>query len=295
LHLKKTSGSYKGGQWSGACPFCNEGRDRFQLWPYDAKPGYWCRICHESGSLNWLFKKFGMSDILAQVVKAQEPEKLVLTNHIDPAIVEECYVRSRDLVYKYYGGFGISPDILDEYRVGYYQKGSWRGFLIPHEVWVQDGLIYEFGAGIRKDDEVAPASMGKWMSVSGSKNSGFYTTKFVTLPGIRPGKQIDYLLICEAEKDAMTLLSAGLNATAFHPSGFWLENLRPALSNVIFPVIVQDDDGGRGFERANLIQKHMGRKIIRVATPDHKQPSDLARDKGIEAVKEWAKENCPWI
>ena len=50
--LRQTSTSFKGGQWSGACPFPNcGGVDRFNVWPFhpSGKGRYWCRQCGASG------------------------------------------------------------------------------------------------------------------------------------------------------------------------------------------------------------------------------------------------------
>jgi len=53
VHLTRTSPSYRGGQWSGKCPFsdCGSQKDGFQVWPYhDSGRGrFWCRKCGLSG------------------------------------------------------------------------------------------------------------------------------------------------------------------------------------------------------------------------------------------------------
>jgi DNA primase len=36
--------STNGGEWAGPCPWCG-GTDRFRVWPYAARPRYWCRQC----------------------------------------------------------------------------------------------------------------------------------------------------------------------------------------------------------------------------------------------------------
>ena len=36
-------------EYAGACPFCNDGDDRFRIWPDDDKPRYWCRRCERKG------------------------------------------------------------------------------------------------------------------------------------------------------------------------------------------------------------------------------------------------------
>lgn len=46
LHLKKTA-NCKGGEYHGACPSCNDGVDRFMIWPEVNR--YWCRRCEING------------------------------------------------------------------------------------------------------------------------------------------------------------------------------------------------------------------------------------------------------
>lgn len=46
VKLQKTSSVYRGGQWSGPCPFCNDGKDRFNVW---ADEKWWCRKCNRGG------------------------------------------------------------------------------------------------------------------------------------------------------------------------------------------------------------------------------------------------------
>lgn len=52
--LKRTA-SYNGGQFSGACPLCNQGTDRFQVWA--GKQTFWCRQCRASGDVIELVMK----------------------------------------------------------------------------------------------------------------------------------------------------------------------------------------------------------------------------------------------
>jgi DNA primase len=46
FELKKTACT-DGGEFSGACPFCANGKDRFRVWPSSGR--YWCRVCGQSG------------------------------------------------------------------------------------------------------------------------------------------------------------------------------------------------------------------------------------------------------
>lgn len=36
-------------EYCGPCPFCQDGDDRFRIWPDDDHPRYWCRVCEQKG------------------------------------------------------------------------------------------------------------------------------------------------------------------------------------------------------------------------------------------------------
>jgi CHC2 zinc finger len=40
-----------GGEYAGPCPLCNDGTDRFRVWPNADPPRFWCRICNASGDV----------------------------------------------------------------------------------------------------------------------------------------------------------------------------------------------------------------------------------------------------
>ncbi|TEU15143.1 MAG: hypothetical protein E3J21_14045 [Anaerolineales bacterium] len=44
----KRAASTKGGEYVGPCPFCG-GEDRFNVWPNDDPPHWWCRQCEKRG------------------------------------------------------------------------------------------------------------------------------------------------------------------------------------------------------------------------------------------------------
>ena len=45
--LRKVASTH-GGEYAGSCPWCG-GDDRFRVWPYADRPGYWCRQCGKTG------------------------------------------------------------------------------------------------------------------------------------------------------------------------------------------------------------------------------------------------------
>ena len=50
LRLRRSGRNYRDGiEFSGPCPFCAAGTDRFRVWPDAQFPHYWCRQCHVRG------------------------------------------------------------------------------------------------------------------------------------------------------------------------------------------------------------------------------------------------------
>ena len=60
-----------GGEYTGPCPFCNGGQDRFQIWPGADFPHYWCRVCGAWGGVaKFLVEKLEMTWEDAKKVEA---------------------------------------------------------------------------------------------------------------------------------------------------------------------------------------------------------------------------------
>ena len=75
VELRKVS-TTNGGEYAGPCPLCNEGDDRFRVWPYRDDPGWWCRRCdHKGDAIDFAREVLGLSFPEA-CVKVGKPEKL---------------------------------------------------------------------------------------------------------------------------------------------------------------------------------------------------------------------------
>ena len=59
----KRSASTHGGEYKSKCPNCQDGRDRFCIWPNQGDSGrYWCRVCEAKGDAIQFCRDFlGMS------------------------------------------------------------------------------------------------------------------------------------------------------------------------------------------------------------------------------------------
>ncbi len=288
-------------EYHGPCPWCGgnpETADRFMVWPDEGK--YYCR--HEcnidsGGTLSWLIRCLNQMGYRLTDPEGAQPKKevkfepLELKDYVEPDVIEQARKRNPKRVHEYYGGFGLTPDDCERWHLGYWQNGH-RGFVLPTEVWDTDTHCFTFGAQIRLD----PGSPDfKFMSIDGSHNAGFSNNRLITIPGVRQGPYLDYLFICEDRKSAMLLSSLDYHATAFKPARWWYTNLPAILSNIMCPIVVQDNDGGRGRELAVRFEQYAKRQCLRVAVQDFKQPSDLAAVRGRDAVREWIKETIGWI
>src|ERR1039458_8371485 len=79
VELRKVS-NIDGGEYAGPCPFCKEGKDRFRVWPYRDKPGWWCRQCdHKGDAIAFAREVLGLSD-RETFLREGEPEKLTPFN-----------------------------------------------------------------------------------------------------------------------------------------------------------------------------------------------------------------------
>ena len=89
--IPKRCASTSGGEYKTPCPGCQEGKDRFCIWPSRGETGrYWCRVCDRSGdAIQFCRDFFGMSyqeacqkvDVLPKksiVVRERNPFKKTL-------------------------------------------------------------------------------------------------------------------------------------------------------------------------------------------------------------------------
>src|SRR5947209_3230451 len=80
-----------GHEYTGACPFCGEGHDRFHVWPTprEGKPRYWCRRCDQKGDLiQYLRDHDGLSYMEARRQSGEDlPEPSTAERPLQPPAV----------------------------------------------------------------------------------------------------------------------------------------------------------------------------------------------------------------
>lgn len=168
------------------------------------------------------------------------------------------------------------------------------------EVWAD-----QTARGFRSPDAPKVASIDdlleklypKYTSMAPSEN-GIWGDDLVTLPGLeREGKWLPYCFVVESVKCALVLRQEGYPAVAYKRRGDWDAWLPRVFKNITNVYIIGDNDkdwrgDSPGLVTAKSIQKSVdaGRlSYTRVLQPPdpYKQVSDMAKAKGVDAVREW--------
>lgn len=298
-----------GGEYGGPCPFCHEGTDRFRVWPdHPQTPMWWCRICGEhGGSILLMTKLYQLSVPQAKErlhdlgyhlderpfeprhkVKTPPPSEADLRQFVfDVQTVYEWHTNHRQTAIDYYSQWGLTAEDVDRHWLGYNEEKN--AYTIPH--WWIDGQGNYLLKGVKFRHETTDPKR-RFSTVTGSLTRGVWNPKWVSNPdGTRQGPVINYLFILEAEKDAALVDGYGYPAVALFPETIWLSYMPVVLGNVIQPIIVYDEDGGKGLERALTIANYLKTRPILASTREWntKSPSDLAKEHGRNAVHDWVR------
>lgn len=311
----------------GPCPLCpppvrttvngqmkTVNEDRFQAWIEKDGLVHWrCNASRHDFTQRGLFAALGIDiDTDTSLWKAnQREQKLERPTVKDLAEVKYTMRHVDDwantdpqYVLDYWGRWHVDPDMVQCMRLGYLfferADGPWAGFTIPHFWHTGDGEVLVKGIQVRRDDSVTGNTMAKkYHALTSSNLAGVYMDKAVCTPDeTRIGRGLDVLYICEAERDALVLNTAlrgsGYAACAYHPEVRWNACLPQITRNVLWVIIVQDNDVEHGARRAWELQHYLrGASII--MTPHYKQPSDMAEAEGLAAMKDWLDEQTHLI
>lgn len=307
----KKKGNKDGGEFAGPCPFCNEGDDRFRVWPFAEQPTWWCRVCGKrGGSISLLM---GIKDVphrtavqelrdmgypldeaaiagewVSQERKLEPPTRKHFDVDTNADQVEAWAIEGRAKAIAYFGQWGLTPDDVDRAWLGWGTYKGRSGYTIPHW-WIENGQHYLKGVKMRHETQ---DHKRRFSSVDGSNTRGFYNMKWVSNPdGTRQGPLLNHLFIVEAEKDAILLDGMGYPTVSFLPEAAWMQYLYRALANVVVPILIYDEDGGKGLNRALLIRERIKSKPIITSTKAYnvKSPSDLAQAQDRDILSVWIK------
>jgi DNA primase len=258
--------STNGGEWAGPCPWCG-GTDRFRVWPYAARPRYWCRQCGRSGdAIQYLRDRYGLSFREACEKLGLEPrEPGISAPELRPraqplsapparwqerakAFIQEseaalwsvqggralAWLHSRGLRDETIKGacLGYNPtDRRERGELWAVQRDVWlpRGIVIPWEV---EGKLWALSTR-------RPAGEPKYLTVSGSSNALYGADQLragraaVLVEGV-----FDALAVKQATGDLAAAVACGTGG-ARHPR--WIAKL--ALCSVVLVAFDADQAG----------------------------------------------------
>lgn len=284
--LKKVA-STKGGEYAGACPWCG-GRDRFRVWPYADKPGYWCRQCDRKGdAIQYLRDREGLSYREAcqrlgmpltepsRVKRPLQPPRLSTAPNTTwqaraRAFCEACeralWTPEGAKALAYLQKRGFRPETLRTAQMGYHRtdtyelRSAWG--LEPdgkREVWLPRGIIFPWWVheelwriAIRRPVSKPSQKDPKYVSVSGGGNILYrVSTLRPNAPAMLVEGMLDALALAQEIGDLCAVVAAGST------TGGRLERWIGRLSLASLVLVSFDSDLG-GEEAATWWLKALG-------------------------------------
>ncbi|MBU4232758.1 MAG: zinc-binding protein [Proteobacteria bacterium] len=172
VYVKRVA-TTKGGEYSGPCPLCQDGKDRFRVWPEQGDGGrWWCRQCGRSGDcIQFLrdYRKMGFRDACQYVgrevtsptpsLSGRKAARTIWEPRVTTAPTDLWQERARRLVeesenwlfhpsifgQKMLGWLkerrGLSEETIKKYRLGLIPINRWEG----HEQWGLEPDLKEDG------------------------------------------------------------------------------------------------------------------------------------------------------
>jgi DNA primase len=205
LTLRKVAGT-RGGEYVGPCPWCG-GRDRFRVWPYAEKPGYWCRQCgKKDDAIQYLRDREGLS--YRETCKRtgrplmesglQRPTRSSYSPPLSSALAEAWQARARAFTEAceralwssvgakalgYFHQRSLHDETVRAARIGYHATTTWEkadtwGFASDHkQIWLLQGLVFPWLLGnelwrvVIRPAGTDVTNVAKYMAVSGGSNT----------------------------------------------------------------------------------------------------------------------------
>ena len=298
--MLKRVASTNGGEWAGPCPFCG-GRDRFRVWPFADRPGWWCRQCDRRGDvIGYIMQRDGLDfqaacEALGASVTNKATHRPAVPSGDDGPPSEAWQGRGRQFVAYCQGrlwngtgakaltwlqarglqldtiryfGLGYNPaDLWDEpHRWGLEGKRIWlpRGVVIPCEI---NGLLWY--VKLRR-----PGGKPKYVQVRGSKSALFGADDL--------GNEGRLLLLAEGEFDCMVArqeLGDLVDVTALCGAakgipGRWLPYL------ILHPRLLVAYDGDEAGRKGAAKLAAQSRRIVRIEMADGSDLTDFYKAGG---------------
>lgn len=230
-------------EYSGACPFCRDGNDRFRVWPGEGR--YWCRVCGRKGDAIQFLREykhlpFAQAKDAAAGVMAATPAH---TDQVDrpsvkadpitapsPTWLEQGRAFAKECKYKLLGfdgsralswleGRGLQREIVNGSGIGLNPEDRY----VDRETWGLEPATREDGSPkglwLPKGITIPWFFEGELWGVRIRRPTG--EPKYYWLPGgtmglygatlIKAGRPV---VLVEGEIDALTIRQAGILAVA---------------------------------------------------------------------------------
>jgi DNA primase len=194
-------------EWSSACPFCNEGDDRF-IFTVD-KGAYWCRICDVGGYVGEQTSSLTDGQ-WADIERRKRQTKQVEQDRQRTAL--ECLQAKRnDLIYhRNLNGqaeqlktrWGLDQETIDQFSVGYCTS-------CPTSVYSDSFTIpYFWGESLinLRHRLLSPNGNGKYRPEAAGLPTAIFNANVI--------KEFDWIVLVEGEFKAMILVQYGISAIA---------------------------------------------------------------------------------
>lgn len=243
------------GELIAKCPFNNCDQDSTGSeahWYIKKETGQFdCKKCGQQGNLFTLAKFFG------DTIMEENNQKVPTIRTLGIKLVEDCHKALPARVREYLINRGISDQIINEKKIGwfYYASQYWITFPIRG----LDGKYFFFK--LRQD----PLIGNDKMTYPTGIRAQIYDWETL-------GIKTDYIIIAEGEGDALSLLSKGIPAiTSTHGAMTFPENWLEYLPKEKKYYICYDTDeaGKKGSEKvANLLYKNSFKEIYKIKLPE---------------------------
>jgi DNA primase len=326
--LRKIAGTH-GGEYAGPCPWCG-GHDRFRVWPYADKPGYWCRQCDRKGdAIQDLRDRHGLTFGEACARLGQplpnalyqrpipKPPPLSKAPSATWQAKAQAFTAScerglwtsggaKALAYLY--GRGLHEETLRVARIGYHLSEIWGkpeawGMEADHKkIWLPRGIGFPWWLDqelwrvvIRQVGAEVPKDQ-KYITVSGSSNTLYRVdTLQPNAPAMLVEGCLDALAIVQEAGDLLAVVAAG--STRGGRLERWIGRLGLAST-----VLVSFDADRAGEEAAIWWLNAIGRRAKRWR-PYWDDPNAMLQDgvdlrtwirEGLDAEPKWWRELATW-
>jgi DNA primase len=302
----KRAASTRGGEYVGPCPFCG-GEDRFNVWPNDDPPGWWCRQCERHGdAIDYVKQRDGVGFTTAcqhlggegarlksvTVVKGKpvvRPSPQPLNEEWQTAAVQiRAYCAAMlwepegEDARHWLNARGLADETLKRHYIGFNKAGRklyglWvpRGITIPH--W-QESLNRIWGIKIR----LATNGPDKYRAVKGS-------VPCLYLADDLEGREV--AVICEGEFDALLLTQEAGDLVGVVALGSAANKVRAINAGLPFllevnRLLVATDNDEEG-ERAAAYLLERTKRARRLRVPEGNDVTDFW--KGGGDLREWVE------